>query len=328
MKTKRIIFALCTVLVLAAVISVSVFAGMFAGGASWGNAKETQTDTETETVQTEAKESAITLHGTLVGPDDYYASNSFVNENAEPEKVYVIGDESIPLKLEGSIILESGNYIDVYNDAEGNVYSFDESGEFSSYDMNDDIYIEKIHYSVGDHKEFGKDYIPPTELAEEDAIEIAKETARKYFGEKFDPFELESTLYDEDTGGYHVYFEQYFGDEKYIRGMWCVVGIMGDQTISCCGMTNYYDLKDFDTSLLDGITKDALYSDLENKVCEMHGDNLVSYEIDSIKLKVKNGTYYLEASVGAEINYQFRPDEKAKTIFDGGHLYRYTLPQN
>lgn len=90
----------------------------------------------------------------------------------------MIGDESIPLKLEGSIILESGNYIDVYNDAEGNVYSFDESGELSSYDMNNDIFIDKMQYSVGNHKEFGKDYIPSAKLTPEDAIELAEKTAK------------------------------------------------------------------------------------------------------------------------------------------------------
>ncbi|MCI9450246.1 MAG: hypothetical protein HFE30_08375 [Clostridiales bacterium] len=192
--------------------------------------------------------------------------------------------------------------------------------------MNDDIYIEKIHHSVGDLKEFGKNYIPPTELAEKNAIEIAKETAKKYFGEKFDSFELESTLYDEDTGGYHVYFEQYFGDEKYIRSMLCVVGIMGDQTISCCGITNYYDLKDFDISLLDGITKDALYRDLENKARETYGDDLLNVEEIKVYLKVKDGTYYLEAIVDSNILYRF----VSGASFEDHNIqsFRYNLPQN
>lgn len=325
MKNKKTLIMLGISITICAVASLSVIAAVTSQNStpiSYITTNETVLKDISKETGTSELENIVSAK--LVSTEEQLVKDElFINESAAAEKTYVINNKPIPLKYSESKIRPSGIKQDIYLDAGKNEYTFASDGNIASYAISDETFINSIREYTGDYKDTGKGKV--STLTEEIAIEIAEKTARETFGDKFDLVKFDSSLYDDNDGSYFVYFTQKLGDSGFIEGLYCDVSILPDGTVNYCSMGNYDELINFDTALLDGITKDGVYADLEEKTREMYGDKLVDFEIsDNIRLFNENGTYYFSVCVSSDVNFDngLGIDQ---VYYDGGQVYRYDL---
>lgn len=312
MKKKQLLILFSTILILFIVIALSVFANI-------PTSDEVNKDVSKSisTVKTPLP-SAI-----MISSDNYVIEEkNFISQDIITKKNYVIEDSIIQLKYSNSTIKTSGITNDIYFDKDNNEYTFSSNDELISYSISNEAFVNSIQKYTGDYKELDKG--KTSTLSEQDAIKYAKRIAREYFGDKLDLVEFDSITHDNETNIYYLYFYQNLGADNFIKGIYCYVSILPDGTVNHCSMDNYDELINFDSSLLDDITKEVIYTDLENKTRELYGDKLVDFEIsDNIQLFNENGLYYFLVGVSSEVDFEGNGVDGVYN--DGGQIYRYDL---
>ncbi|MCI8589491.1 MAG: hypothetical protein HFE77_02100 [Clostridiales bacterium] len=119
---------------------------------------------------------------------------------------------------------------------------------------------------------------------------------------------------------YYVDSVQKLGQGSFIDGIFAYAMIRSNGTICSIGIPNYDELEDFDTSRLDGFTKEAIESELGAKARELHGDEFVNCEFDTPRLMFVDGQYVLRCGVVSKIK------DDLFEMYDGGQVYYYEIP--
>ena len=220
--------------------------------------------------------------------------------------------ERVPYYDEEGNMLYGGEH-EVYKDENESEFRYDEDGNFLGVTFNPESFDNSVSM---EHKED-----PSHPFTDEDAIAAAEALGRDQFGDLFDRLSCRSVSKG-DGGERYVRFYQLLGEEKFVNGIRFHVTYLGDGTLLGFGMPNCYSLRDFDESLLLGVTRDSVMSYLDARTKELHGDRLIDWELsgDKVSLQRDEDGFFLSASVMANVHFDSGDWD------DGGHTYRIRLP--
>ncbi len=223
---------------------------------------------------------------------------------------------TVELEPDRKEIDPNGLCLDVFVDCYGSEYLFSEDNHFlgmiyspNSPDLHD--WIEKSDESI-------------CSFSDEEAIEAATELGHTQFGEAFDGLTFRQVTTD-GLGNITVNFWDLLGENGFVIGTCFFATYSNDGTLLSYGLPNYYDLKDFDESLLDGIKNEEIIADIESKSVELYGDRLIKWYLVSdgkVALKKNSSGYFLNATVISIVRSEYDGSERG----DGGKVYRYSLP--
>ncbi|MCI8331702.1 MAG: hypothetical protein HFE78_02615 [Clostridiales bacterium] len=296
-----------TVIMISAVLTIACAVTLLAFAAS-----PKENDSATVATVTEAKE----LKAVFVDPTQMKTSfddTSFVDEAAQQEMTYIIGNVPVALTYEKTINRANGMKENVYLDSEGNGYYFGQSGELLESKMSDDNLSKANDAYVGDKAK-------PATMTQDEALAYAEKAARERFGSRFDLVEFDSVHQDSMDHSYSVYYYQKLGEDKYIQGVLYYANVLQDGSLYTCSMGNYDDLAGFDESLLDGVTEATIRASVEKELKNKYGD-VIDYQINEPRLFYDNGNYYVGLGVSATIM-----DEEIGRAVPVGERLRYDLP--
>ena len=215
-----------------------------------------------------------------------------------------------------SYLVENRAGIKTYTDKDGNLYNFNEDGIFVGMTYNPMTLDNSVSM---EHKED-----PDNPFTDEDSIEAAKKLGHDQFGEVFDRLSFRDIIAD-SAGVRTVRFWERLGEDGFVISNCFYATFFGDGTLLGYGMPTYANTLDFDDSLLSGVSKQWILSDIDLKTDDQYGDRLIRWYLaadDCISLeKDSSGNYYLSADVIAVLN-----SENGEEYSDGGRHYEYALP--
>jgi hypothetical protein len=205
-------------------------------------------------------------------------------EEAPGPKVYAEGtaNEKV-LKYEKTMHLSDGQTMDIYLDAEGKQYRYDESGALKGI----------VDRSNGQAK---KGEIGVEELA---AREIADKLGAEIYGEEFEGFSFEAYT-ETATGIRTVQYSKRYGDGDYILGPTISFMLTAGGELYSTSNLNSTEYEEFDEKMLT-FKKADVDKFVEQELKETGEGTLISSTPDQYRLKWENGKYYL--SVGTKAVY-------------------------
>ncbi len=237
-----------------------------------------------------------------------YDENSFylLNSNAPAYKTLETFDgDSISLAYLGTHDdpIEGSFMYDVYVDAEENQYFYDTDGRLRSFISDRCIDPDEERSRV----------------SEAYAKRVAYDGLKKFFGDRVDDFEFEYSRLRSSMCMYEVNYEITLGERGFVTGAECSVEVGDEGTLLFATMRNYDLLREFDESLLDGITKKDVAEYARQQAAEEYGECFAKLHMESAVLSRDGNGWYLRVGVSVE-RYTDRGD-----TYSIGDSYKFYL---
>lgn len=267
---------------------------------------ETAAQTEAETLNTDLMVDLSASRGyglSLVQIDKsspLYENPFYDRTDATPVRVINILGKTTNVNYVETFQYEGFELQDTYKDESGNTYDFAEDGTFLSY-VGESVLSD---FRGALYSDTGAE----PDINEEEALEIAENIGKEYFGESFDKVKLESIEFK--TGIYYIDYYQWLGADSSILGLRYFIQILADGRVFTFGMPNIADLRDLDESKYENITKEDIAEEIAVNASKVFGEKKVDFPLnDIIHLYKINGKYALHAmtesrSGGADIYYE------------------------
>ena len=213
----------------------------------------------------------------------------YVNKEALESKDYIFQDKTKKeLIYKETYVPSEEREIDIYMDENDSEYRFDEFGNL-----------------VGIYNNESQDTIIADDnvecLSAEEAIEIATKDAEKNYGEIFEKFQYASYTI-QDYGPIYVYFYIYHGADNFVLGESLIYSINESGGVSFSTLANVEEFKEFDETLLDGLTRSNVEESMRIQLFEKYGAELLSYEFGEIQLTRIEDHYCLRSAVTLHFN--------------------------
>lgn len=214
-----------------------------------------------------------------------YASDS--SEGYSNEKLLeVCGYHTTEIANEGdtlySVCKQYDDNISIeYEDANGNVYYYDEKGCLTGFFGNGEYSTVAMSAQLIDA------------LSQDEIIKIARKFIYDVMGDRVNNYQLDNIVYREETNSYHIIFCEYY---KFAKGESCDISVLKNGVVTSWHTYRMHDYDDFDISLMDNITEQQILDYVDEYVKDNYGEK--EYECDGIGVyKNKNGGYCISASV-------------------------------
>lgn len=183
--------------------------------------------------------------------------------------------------------LENGNAgdenksVDIYVDQNNCEYHFREDGELSSFYNREALIYE------GTRNE---------QINKEEAIRIAQKEIRRFYSEQAEELELYRYT-KKDDGNHQVYFTIFFGENDFVSSSIISVEISEYGKIVYVAGRIGNRFAEFDSSLLNGVTKESIVKWVDNEIRGKYEDLTIDYEVRTISLAYKEDQYWLKISI-------------------------------
>lgn len=220
--------------------------------------------------------------------------NAINKDDSSDVKELMFCGEKEEISFDETITLTLSEVRDVYVDENDNEYGFDTNGNLLFYDLSGTKKME-----IEDELNRSEPAIINTEEATEKAIEYAN----SILGAESNEFSVVK-VYDKNREGkeYCITSHKKYGEGKFVLGEICTIMVMADGTMSCWSMPNRETLRDFDESLLDGITEEMMIEFAKENLYAIYGDMADEYNYISTNLVKRNGSYALAVRANVEIS--------------------------
>ena len=231
-----------------------------------------------------------------------------VNGNPKEFTFTPASGEKIPLTLKESFNTADFQR-DVYYDSEKNEYYVDLTCDVVGYGKQN-AYKDVPDIDEDDHEYF------TCAIKEDEAIKIAEEHCKLFYGDAFDNFKFHYCENDEIE--YTIEYFITFGEDNFLLGATCRVYVLYDGTVITSSMINQKEIADFDPALLDGITIEKIEEIAEEKAKAAYMDDFISSEIRNVKIIKTDGKYSLQ--IATAVSFLFDVDG---TKVNGSNLEAY-----
>jgi len=149
----------------------------------------------------------------------------------------------------------------------------------------------------------------------------AEQLAEKYLSETYGPnLKAVEAFVEEDDGNFNIFYDLKYGKDGFFRGPRIAVRVLCTGKTYLAAFSNK-PYEDFDERLLEDITYEKLYAYTEAKLKELLGDQLISFNIDSVKVAFQDDRYLLEIYYIIE----FRSKEDDPFPLSSGEILEYEL---
>lgn len=236
-----------------------------------------------------------TVSGIMVYKKRVHRDSAFISDTAAVSKV-VTNTEGNKVAL---VYVESeeipAGILDVYTDADGNEYRYDESGALYDYRTSDDNKKTSTESAITVNS-VAEDNTP---MNMKKALQISDQYAADFCGEDFAQFTLDNKLHD-DLGHYHFEYRVIYDDG--IIGELCFVEL--DNNGALLQITRPFEtlLADFDPAILKTVDKDAFQTAVREGARAQFSDTDVSYNIRKIAVREQDGKMGLMAFLVVDMN--------------------------
>lgn len=162
-----------------------------------------------------------------------------------------------------------------YLDESKNRFKFTESGALIAYYQNGNV----------------EPTMATASFTAESADVIARKHIEDTYGDLLNGFHLKQTW---DNGSYYaITYVKGYGAEQLVNGELCFVDVNYDGTIRSSNVMHFEKFAEFDTSLLNGISKEALQSYVEQKAKSEKPEYYTECIIKDIYLERNDSSFYL-----------------------------------
>lgn len=208
---------------------------------------------------------------------------AFINENAALTKSHTTADGSqVALKYVESEEISTGT-LDVYTDADGNQYRYDNSGALYDYRP-----VKNAGETDSPSAATANSTADTAQTMNMDkALKLADQYASDFCGEDFDRFELAVKQHQETLGDY--FFEYRVVYSNGIIGEICLVTLEPNGDLR--QITRPYEnmLADFDPAILETIDQNQFNAAIKNGAEAQYPGHHVSYTIDNVYVNEQDG---------------------------------------
>lgn len=201
-------------------------------------------------------------------------------EEAPGPKVYAEGtaNEKV-LKYEKTMHLSDGQTMDIYLDAEGKQYRYDEAGVLKGITERSDDEVK----SNAD------------EIDEATAKKLSAEYGKELYGEEFEKFSYE-TYYIMATGTRYISYSKRYGEGGYILGPTISFMLKEDGELYNTNNLNSAEYDAFNAQKLT-FKKADVDRFIEQEIKALNKGKETAYTVSKYQLKWEDGKYYLQIVV-------------------------------
>ncbi len=239
---------------------------------------------------------AVTVSGAILhSRNQKPGNNTFIDETAALTKIHTnTAGDKIALKYEKSENISTGT-LDVYTDASGSEYRFNDAGTLYDYRPAPDSDTASTA-TANSAKDTAKT------MTMDKALKLAEQYASDFCGEDFDRFKLAVKQHNETLGDYFFEYRIVYSDG--IIGEICLITLEPNGDLR--QITRPYEnlLADFDPAILKTIDQKDFNAAIKDGAEAQFSGHRVSYTIESTYISQQDGRLGLLANLVVTLDSQ------------------------